>query len=350
MNLLGFGRRSVLGIDIGAHSIKMVEMRVDGEKPLITRAEYVSMDISLEREGEIQRAMKDLIEIAKPRSRKAVTDIPSSDEMVVMRTLFIPDVTSDMSDEEITETTKSEVEEQDYIPYPIDNALISSDLLGETTVNGERGMEIFFVAVHKGLSEERALLLRRFGIQTLAIDVDVLALARLIGNMETLSDEESIAVIDMGASKSSIFFYLQGKPIFYPHIPGGGNELTEEISREFQVEWDEAERMKIELDDPVVEAVLRAAMERPQGLVQALRGCFEYYMADYPAPTKVILTGGTAQSPFMEEFLSSKLELPVERINYLDQFKLDEERDLKPLEDNQALFATAIGLALKVRG
>ncbi len=344
-----FRRGLILGVDIGGHTIKVVEMRIDGEKPMITNIGFITMDLSAEKESEIERALKELLNFMKPKAKRAITDIPSSDEMVIMRTLFMPELTPDMSDEEISETTKSELEEQDYIPYPIDNALISSDLLGETSLNGERGMEIFFVAAHKELSGNRARILKKFGVQTLAIDVDVLALARLIGRMEIISDDESIAVIDMGASKSSVFFYFQGKPIFYPHIPRGGNDLTEEISREFQVEWDEAERMKIELDNPRVEDVLISTIQKPQGLLHSLRGCLEYYMADYPAPTRVILAGGTAQLPFMEELLSERLGLPSKRIEYLDQFELGDSVALKNLKDNQALFATSIGLALKVR-
>jgi len=247
------------------------------------------------------------------------------------------------------EATRSEVEEQDYLPYPIDKALVSSDLLGRVTMEGEKGIEVFFVAVHKELPEERARMLRKLGLRVLAIDVDSLALARLIGMMRIASDEENVAVADMGASKTSLFFYLRGYPLFYPHIPIGGVKLTEEISRRLNVKWAEAERMKEELNDERVKEALISAMKRPDGLIQSLKSRFEYHMADYPPPQRVILTGGLSQLPFMVELLSSELSLPVERIRYLDRFDLDRRGEgVKEVVDNQALFATAIGLALKV--
>ncbi|RKY04531.1 hypothetical protein DRP77_03565 [Candidatus Poribacteria bacterium] len=354
--MLGFLRRDlILGIDIGDHSIKAVELRVGGERPVIVNAGLIAMDISAEREGEMMRALKELLGAMKPKAKRAITDIPSSDEMVIMRTLFIPEATPEMSEEQIEEATRSEVEQQDYIPYPVDNALISSDLLGEATVDGQKGVEVFFVAVHKELPEARARMLKKLGIQPLAIDVDVLALARLIGWMG-IPSEEDVAVVDIGATKTSVFFYHDGKPIFYPHIPHGGNELTEEIVRELDVEWSEAERMKLELDGEtarevlvgsrVKEAIMRA-MERPQGLLQALRNLFEHYTADLPAPQKVILTGGSSQLPFIDDLLLTKLDLPVERVSYLDLFDVDDRCDREMIKANQPLFATAVGLALK---
>lgn len=354
--MLGFLRRElILGIDIGDHSIKAVEMKVGDERPLIVSAGFIAMDISAEREGEMTRALKELLGAMRPKSKRAVTDIPSSDEMVVMRTLFIPEPLPEMDEGRIEEATRDEVEQQDYIPYPVDDALISSDLLGEATVDGQKGVEIFFVAAPKELPERRARMLKKLGIQTLAIDVDVLALARLIGWMG-IASEEDVAVVDIGASKTSVFFYHEGKPVFYPHIPLGGNELTEEIVRELDVEWEEAERMKLELEGEtargvlvgsrVKEAIVRA-MERPQGLLQSLRNLFEHYTADLPPPQRVILTGGSSQLPFMEELLSKSLDLSVERISYLELFDVDEGCKREIIKANQPLFATAVGLALK---
>lgn len=349
MRLPFLDRKAVIGIDIGSHSIKMVEMRIEKDKPAITGAGYVRMDLSLEREGEIQRRLKELLSLVKPSTTRCIADISSSDEMVIMRTMFIPEVSPDMSDEEMIETTRSEVEEQDYLPYPIEKALVSSDLLGRVTSEGEKGVEVFFVAVHKGLPEGRARMMRKLGLRVLAIDVDVLALARLIGMTGIASDKENVAVVDVGDSKTSLFFYLKGRPIFYPHIPIGGRELTEEISRRLDVKWEEAERLKKELKDERVRETLISALMRNQGLIQSLKSRFEYHMADYPPPERVILTGGTSQLPFMEGLLSSELSLPVERIKYMD--RLDPGRrveELKVLTDNQALFAIAAGLALKV--
>jgi type IV pilus assembly protein PilM len=301
----------------------------------------------------------------------------------------------------------AEAEVQARIPFPADVAVTDCNVLEEKTRGRSRGLEVFFVAVHRDLIDIRFQLLRSVGLIPIAIDVDFLALARLLGFTNQIPDDEDIAIIDIGAFKTSVRFYQHGKLHLYTHVPVAGDILTDEVSQQLKISWEEAEERKkkagcgiptptppeegkevqnaevgnsvisepeeqprlrqdVPLEDPATE-VIQWALEGGQGLYPQLQSRFDFYEADFPdfKPSKIFSAGGTSQLPGLNNFLASRLLIPVENVSYLEspalrapenrdipedrrlRLTVDAKGDVSEIKNNEPLFATAVGLALK---
>ena len=348
---MSFLEHSILGLDIGSHSIKLVEVKPTRRGPIITRAKVVSISHGEEAtDAEISTLLHELLDISKVRSKRVITAVSSSDEQVIMRPIFIPEMTSDISEDALRTSAKFEAAEQDYIPYDVDHALMNFDIIGEATVDDRQGLEVFFVSAHRDLIGSRIQLLREVGLTPIAIDIDILAIARLLGFTNQIQEDEDIAIIDIGASKTALLFYQHGKPYIYPHIPTAGDALTSELSEQLQLSWKkaeeykklqgsfknsyQAERINFSLNPPVesedsmesgeqtsdeVFDILQKVLEKNDGLCRQLQNRFEYYEGNFEKPSKIIISGGTSQLASFDEFIASRFSIPVEKISYLEK-------------------------------
>ncbi len=353
---------SIVGLDIGAHSIKLVEVKHGKKVPVITYAQSMPIPragtdepASEEAVGE---ALRELIRQSKMRGKRVVTAVPSAlDAQVTMRSIFISDLPVDAPKSVLQMSVRAEFEAQDYIAYD-EAAEIDCHVEGEVARDGNRGLDVFVVAVHRDLIAERVQLLRSCGLVPIAIDVDFLALARLIIVTGQLSETDNVAILDIGSTKTSVGFYQQGKLHLYPHVPIAGNHLTSQLALHLNVNWEEAEAYKhtrgwetaSDASNPERTAawgVLEDSLDR--GLYQQLYGHFDAYIREFTEfkPSRVIVSGGTAQLPPLKDFLSSWLTIPVEVLHYFDQLSVDAKGEVAALEGNEPLFSTAVGLALK---
>lgn len=393
--MVGLFSRSILGLDIGSHSIKLVEVKKTRGGPIITCAKAVSMAHEEEAtDAEISKSLRKLLDMLEVRSKRVIAAVSSAEERVIMRSIFMPEMTTDVSEDAVKTGARFEAEEQDYIPYEMNHALINFDIIGEATVDDEEGLEVFLVSAHRDLITSRVQLLREVGLIPIAIDIDILAIARLLGFTKQIHDDEDIAIIDIGASKTCLCFYRYGKPYVYPHILTAGDAITSELSRQLRVSWKEAEEYKklqgnfknflaeglgthgaanlesslnsyasgadnmesreytseevfYVLQRVLEETSKQKILEESEGLYLQLRNRFEYYEADFPKPSKIIASGGTSQLASLDEFIASRLSIPVEKISYLEKIPVDVKGDVSDIESNEPIFATAVGLALK---
>lgn len=278
----------------------------------------------------------------------------------------------------------AEAVNQAHIPFSADFAVADCDVLKENTVGGRKGLEVFFFAIHRDLIDSQFRLLRSVGLIPIAIDVDFLALARLLGFTNQLPDDEDIAIIDIGAFKTSVGFYQHGRLHIYPHVPIAGENLTIEVSQQLSISWEEAEERKknagcgvstptppeegkevqnAEFGNSVpfvnrtsepeeqlsagVSEVIQWALEG--GLYPQLQSQFDFYEAEFHdfKLSKIFSAGGTSQLSNLDEFLADHLSIPVENVSYLDSIPMDAKGDVSEIKGNEPLFATAVGLALK---
>lgn len=380
--MLGFFDRSVLGLDIGSHSIKLVELKKTRGEPTLTCAKAFSIGHETEPTATDLRRVLDISNVS---SKRTITALSSAEEQVIMRSIFIPDMTSDVSEDALETGVTFEAEAQDYIPYEIDNAVMNFDVIGEGTLdNSEEGLIVYLVSAPRDLVNRRIQLLRDVGLTPYAIDIDILAIPRLLKFTNQISDDEEVVIIDIGAFKTSLCFYQKGEPYIYPHIKIAGDELTYGLSQQLQLSWEKAEKNKVfntgsknpnqkesssfrtdlgtnldsssndednmesrEYTSDEISEVLQRILEKNDGLCSQLQLRFEDYEVNYPKPSKIILSGGTSQLVFLDEFIESRIEIPVERVSYLEKISVDTDGDVSDIEDNEPLFATALGLALK---
>jgi type IV pilus assembly protein PilM len=353
-------RTSSIGVDVGSNSIKVVELEYTSKGPLILNAGMSKplADSSAETAG---TALAELVERRKFRSKRAIAAVSAaSGELVIERFMFMEHATADIKEAELKERVKWEAIAQEYIPYSTDEAIIDCHIIGERTEGNIPGLQVFLVAVHRDLIKERVDILQTAGLAPIAIETDFSSVLGLINHMNLFPDDEDVAVIDIGATKTFIGIIHHRQLAFHRVIAIAGNHITSQIERRLRVSGDEAEDYKLteDLFEKIPDGageIWRAAspieqvIEERQGLFPQIRQCFDFYEADVPNAklSKVFLSGGTSQLQNFDNFLSHRLTIPVENVHFLDYIFVADKGDASEIEEKEPIFATAGGLALK---
>ncbi|MBD3183203.1 type IV pilus assembly protein PilM [Candidatus Poribacteria bacterium] len=353
-------RRLSLGIDIGFHSIKVVEVE-NGVKGPIIRSAALSETLADSSPESVNKALSDLLERKDFRAKRTATTIQVSYEgSATARRIFIENLTADVKNEELKERVQWEAITRDYIPFPAEEAHIDCHIIGEATQENVSGLWVFFIAVRKNILKERAQLLKSLGLIPTVIEIDITASLGFLDYMGMFPAEEDIVLLDIGASKTSICVINRRQLAFYREIPVAGNHITSQIERRLRIKREEAESFKFteDLFEKISDSMgdiwravspIESVIEERQGLYPLILECFRYYEGDVANAklTKVLFIGGTSLLNNLDNFLSHRLAIPVEHVTFLDRMSIADDADLSEIEGKEPVFVTAMGLALR---
>ena len=242
-------RRSIIGLDLGSSCVKAVEITQDKYDYIITA--YSQVDIP----GDAARAdaISDLFRIGGFRTKRVATAV--SGKSVIFRYINMVQ----MSEDNLSNAIKFEADK--YIPFEIDEVQLDTQkLMDVPAVDGEAQdeMKVLLVAAKTSMVEDQATMLQDLGLQPVCITVDSFAL----GNAYELADvvspgireaDRTVALLDIGASKSSINILRNNITCFAREVPMGGQDLTNAITRRFGLESYEAEALKRDPQDQALE-------------------------------------------------------------------------------------------------
>jgi type IV pilus assembly protein PilM len=179
-------------------------------------------------------------------------------------------------------------------------------------------------------------------------------------------NEETVALINMGASLTTINILEGSNTRFTRDIPVAGNDFTKEIQKEFNLKFSEAEELKkshgtitMEEDDFSLstvshkdDRVLRMSdVMTPvlNKLLGEIRRSFDYYETQARKKTveRVILLGGSARLKNVNRFLANKLGIPVEHFGAFRNVEPNKNIDSEQLAEREFHMGVCLGLALR---
>ena len=196
-----FGKKNhLIGLDIGSRTIKVAEV-VD-TKTGSTLKTFSSIDIEPEliEEGSIKdpetvaEYIRELFKSVKLKDRNVAISIGGYS--VIVKKINVQTMTED----ELHETIHFEAEQ--YIPFDINDVNLDFQILGESEHNPNQ-MSVLLVAAKKEMVNEYINLVQMANLNTCIIDVDAFALQNIFEFNHTPEDEH-VALIDIGASKTSL--------------------------------------------------------------------------------------------------------------------------------------------------
>lgn len=172
-----FKKKEVVGLDIGSHSIKLVQLNETGKgmelinfgvMPLQTEAVVggAIMDANI-----IVEAIQNLIEVQKVKTKDVVTSV--SGTSVIIKKVKLPF----MTEEELAESIEWEAEQ--YIPFDISDVNIDFQILESAELLEEKGsdqMEVLIVAIKREKIDDYTNLILEAGMNPVIVDVDAFAI------------------------------------------------------------------------------------------------------------------------------------------------------------------------------
>jgi len=345
-----FGKsKSIVGLDLGAQVVKAVEISLEGMEPVITGFSLAEVPSG----GDRADAISQVFQRGRFRGKNVVTSV--SGQAVVVRYITMPQ----MNDQELSQAIRFESDK--YLPFDNDEVQIDCQRLlrtppSQSEVGGiEAQMGVVLAACRQAVVEEQIGEITRHGLTPIAVDVDVFALANaweLCGLSEADfadSENNAIALADVGASCTSINVLCEGETCFSREIGIGGQDMTQATARRLGLDPSEAERIKRESEGREAE-VSRAISPVLEDLVSELSLSLDYVEnKEGLRVDEVLLSGGGVMAPGAVSFIEQATGRPARTWNPLEGLRVASERvDVEQLEACAPSLAVAIGLAARV--
>lgn len=333
-------RKSVVGLDIGTASIKAVEITQDKYDYVITG--YAQIDVPSEQAR--QEAIAELFRIGKFRTKRVASAV--SGKNVIFRYVNMVDIPED----KVVSAVRFEADK--YIPFDVNEVEIDAQKLLTVQSEADKAeMKVLLVAAKKSVVEDQARMLIELGLQPVGLAVDSFALGNAYELNEMISpgiqeEERTVALIDIGASKSCINILRNNITYFAREVPMGGLDLTNAITRRFGFEQNQAEALKRDPADQQAE-VHEAVGQVLDDLGNEINLSFDFFENQFDGEVQdVYLSGGSVLLPFLEESMEKIFEKRTRVWNPIEGLKVKSDNvDVEALNQCAPQLAVAVGLA-----
>ena len=340
-------KNTVLGLDIGSSSIKAIEMSAVGSEYWITNYGQIEIDNPGE---DILDPINQLFQEMGAKSKRVATAV-SGREVIVRYISMQP-----TDEENLPNAVRFEADK--YIPYDLEEVVLDSQRLDETSLGlgGGAEMKVLLVAAKRTLIDQRVQLLREASLVPFVIDVDSFALGNafvLRGILSPRADVEGkvVALVDIGSTKTNINIMIGSTSFFTREIYLAGNEFTEEIQKKLEITPEESEDLK---RNPGIYAleVQEAVASVIDDLANEITLSFDYFESQFEKEVEEIyLSGGGSQLFSLEPDFERIFGKRINRWDPTENFDFDIENPekLDLLRANAPQLAIAVGLASRIR-
>ena len=319
-------KRQLIGLDIGSHSIKLVELD-EGKRGgfalrnlgLAQLPPEAIVEGNIQDEAAVIETLKQLVASVKPATKAVATSI--SGYSVIVKKITV----ARASQEELEESIHWEAEQ--YIPFDINDVNIDFQILADSDANPDQ-MEVMLVAAKKDIIDTYTNLLRGAGLVPAVIEVDSFAMGNAFEFNYGGGEEDSCtALIDIGAEKMNINIVKMGAPSLTRDASFGGRQLTERLRRERGFSLLEAENLKLSgsQDAEARQAMEEAYLSVLSTWVSEVERSVELFSATYPMEKvgRLILSGGSSRVAGLPDLLASGTNLEVEIFNPFAEIEYD---------------------------
>jgi type IV pilus assembly protein PilM len=344
-----FKPKNLVGLDIGSHSIKFVELKHHkggyelknfglSQLPPEAIVDGVIMDSAI-----VVESIRNLISHLKLKNSNVCTSV--SGHSLIIKKIQLPLMTEAELEEQI------QWEAEQYIPFEIDDVNIDFQILGPLP-DEETQMEVLLVAVKKDIINDYAAVITEAGLAAQVVDVDAFAMENIFEINYPEHLDSTVVLIDIGAGIMNINVLKNGVSTFTRDITIGGSNFTEEIQKDLGVSYEEAEILKLggrsERAEPSdVLEVLRLTSEN---LVLEVQRSLDFFSATSAEEEihHIFLSGGACRVPGLAMAIEERVAVPVEVLNPFRGIQYPEKLfDPDYLEAMGPVAAVAAGLALR---
>jgi type IV pilus assembly protein PilM len=344
--------KALVGLDIGTSSVKAVQLQRTRLKHRLvalgmagvhpeTIVDGVIMDAPA-----VSSAIRQIFEENRIDTKEVAVSV--SGHSVIVKKIRVPQ----MKKAELREGIAWEAEQ--HIPYAINDVNLDFQILdGTSSSDGE--MDILLVAVKKDAVNEYLGVVAAAGLKAAIVDIDAFAIENALETSGDVKPGEVAALVDIGASVTTINIVQGGVSEFTRDCPLAGNRYTDSLQKRLGLSHEQAEMLKmgsaVEGHDsgeakPLIDTVSGE-------LVAEIKQSFEFYTSSAPnrGIHRVVLSGGSAKLPGLASTLSQALELPVEIANPFRTIDADPKRfDPEYLTFIAPQMTVGVGLALREPG
>lgn len=314
------------GLDIADLSVKVVQLRYPqklfrSKEPHfeVTVARSTQLPPGLIVNGELQepeklrRYLKHIIEgngdgMPAIKSPWVVASLPDPHGYTTL--VDIPKAAADIIEDDIIYAAAQ------HIPASLDELYLSWQIMSD--INSEEEITpVLIGTMSRKVADMYTYLLESLGLGVVVLESEAIATARAIyGRQQTLIGE-SVAVVDLGAVRSSVTICDHNTPQFTTSLPYSGEILTSTLAEQLDIPHEQAEQKKREygLAFKEQQQLWHVFMNQAtESLAKNIQQSIDYYYSHFRNPNrikKILLCGGAAQLKHLDQVLAAKLNVEV---------------------------------------
>lgn len=205
-------RTTVIGLDIGTSSIKLVELMHDAEHTKIVRASVTPV----QDHASTVEALKNLIPASEPHGSIRVGVAGPS---VLIRRIQLPSMTA----QELKGAIRFEAES--HIPFPMDECYLDYHMLGQKPE--DKMMSVLLVAAKRDFVTERFKTLEEAGLRPDVVDSETIALTNAFRSLsgKNLHEMKTYGLLHIGRHVTLSMIVHQGEPFFAREMSAGVDSI-----------------------------------------------------------------------------------------------------------------------------
>jgi len=342
--MFNFFQKPAFGLDISDYSIEVISLKGSLERPKLLAMGRAILEPGVVEDGKILQ--KDKLEvilkalIEKPKfgrilTKKLIFALPES--KIFLHSFELPEILG-------KEKIKKEVELQASQNFPF----LLENLYSDFKIKNK---EVLLIAVPRDIVKDYLEIFKKIKIQPVALEIESLSLARaLIANKK-----ETTLIVDIGARTTNFSIFDESGLRLSMAIDIAGNKFSQALAEKMDISLSQAENIKKEtgLNPEKKEGRVFLILQKEiQGIISEITKIAEYFKEkEQKTFEKIILAGGSADLPYLAEYLAENLERPVlvgdpwEKINI--EILKKEEYFKEAFKANPVLYSSVIGSALR---
>jgi len=339
-------RKPIIGLDIGSSAVKLCVLTSNKSHYALQSFGMMALppeaivDGALMNTHVVSDAIRELASTHHVKTKNVAFSV--SGHSVIIKKISLPS----MSESELEEQIRWEAEQ--YIPFDINDVNLDVHIL-KPAATPQSSMEVLLVAVKKEVIHEYMQVLNDAGLHPLVCDVDVFALENAFEINYDVAPNETIVLVNIGATKASINVITKGISSFTREINVGGNTFSEELQKKLGLNRDQAETIKMNEAKPTPEhdQLMQQVSENIAGEIQRTLDFYAATSADNHF-SKLYLAGGASHCSSLAKKIENRLGTSVELIQSFRRIEIDQAQfDPDYIHSISSQATVAVGLALR---
>ncbi len=318
----------VFGLDISSSAVKLIELRrIDDAYSVQAYGQY-----HLPTQVIVGNAVQDIPALAHAiQTLLSQLDLWLRPKLILQAVIAVPDactfsktipISESMNDDALEELVSLELDK--CLPGSLDNIYFDFKRSDASSQSGLR--DVLIVAARMQYVQDRVAALRSLGLSTMVVDIESLAIQRMLPFMMSQPESSGITlVLDLSARCLKVFFFKQGNVIFMHE---------EEFGLEEQYLGQQADEMSV--------------MHYQDCVILKLKRAYHFFHATYSQSepiVQMIVSGCGAKRQNLLDGLQQQMACPLSLANPFTQMQVAKDLDAQQLDCDAPLYLTACGLA-----
>ncbi len=347
-----FGKRKstpVLGLDISSTTVKLLELSHTGERYRVESYAVSSLpaDAVIEKNVNdvdgVANAIRSVVNQSKTKIKTVAAAVAGSS--VITKIIDMP---SGLSEDDME--TQLTLEADQYIPYPLEEVAIDFEIQGPSP-ESEGQVEVLLAACRRETIDARIEAIEGAELTPKIMDVEAYAMERAFGlvrNQLDIDEENTVAVVDIGATMTTLSVLTNGQTIYTREQLFGGKQLTDEIMRRYGLPVEEAGLAKKQgglpddYEPEVLEPFKDAVVQQVARSLQFFFSSSQYNDVDY-----IVMAGGVSSMEGLDDLVQDKLGTPATVANPFADMAISSRVNAVALSSDAPALMIACGLALR---